>query len=138
MSDKLGRKPTKLTLPYPTVKTKKGVNLLSANIYRNAHFYSLASAKKAYAKICYAVFEDMEIEPFDKPVMIEYKLFFKGKRRRDIDNFWFPVSKFLNDALVEKGILEDDDARHIPYFLLEWGGEADDNYVEVTIKELNG
>ena len=137
MSETAGKKHTKFRLPYPTVTTKKGVNLLSANIYRNAHYYSLSNAKRAYAKICYEEFERVGVTPYNKPVLIEYKLFFKGKRRRDIDNFWFPVSKFLNDAMVEKGILEDDDAKHIPYFLLEWGGESDESYVEVTIKELD-
>jgi len=136
MSETTGRQPTKLRLPYPTVKTKKGTNLLSANIYRNAHYYSLSNAKKAYARICFEEFERVNIEPYDKPVKMEYKLFFKGKRRRDVDNFWFPVSKFLNDALVEKGILVDDDVTRIPYFLLEWGGEAEESYVEVIISEV--
>lgn len=136
MSERTGQKLTELRLPYPEVKTKKGTQLLSANVYRNAHFYSLANAKKAYAEICYAEFERVGIQPFGKPVRFEYELHFKGKRRRDMDNFWFPVSKFLNDALVEKGILEDDDVKHLPECKLNGFIERDDNYVIVTIKEI--
>lgn len=36
------------------------------------------------------------------------ELQFRDKRRRDADNFYFPISKPLGDALVKGGWLEDD------------------------------
>lgn len=64
-----------------------------------------------------------------------YTLYFKSKRKKDLDNYTFPLHKFLMDTLVEGGIIPDDDCSYIPSFSSRFGGYADSNYAEV---QLNG
>jgi len=136
MQEETGVILTELKLPFPLVKTKKSEQKLSANIYRNAHYFALSNAKNAYNKICYEEFERVGLQPFTVPVKVEYKLYFKGVRRRDLDNFWFPVSKFLNDCLVSKGILPDDDIKYLNNYKLEGYLGQEEEYVAVVFKEL--
>ncbi|AIA83179.1 endodeoxyribonuclease [Lauvirus lau218] len=126
----------KLTLPYPTIKKKKSLNLLSLNIYRNAHFFLLSKAKKEYAELCFAEFKKHKLVPLKGQIMLKYTLFFKGKRRRDLDNFFSITSKFFNDALVDYGIIEDDDTKVIPNIEINFGGTGDKNYVQIEILQL--
>lgn len=127
----------KIKLPYPTIKKKNSTNLLSANVYRNAHFFQLNKSKKEYAILCFDMFKQEGLEPIEGTVKIEYTLYFKGKRRRDLDNFGYVVSKYCNDALVEYGILEDDDTKVVTEVNFKFGGYAVENYVEVEIIPQN-
>ena len=94
---------------------KKRTNLFSMNIYRNMHYLSLNKVKRDYPK---------------------YILFFKGKRKKDIDNYTFPIHKFLMDALVEHEVLADDSYDYVKGFTTSFGDDnMEDNYVVI---ELNG
>ena len=61
-------------------------------------------------------------------------LYFKTKHKRDIDNYTFPMHKFLMDALVEGGVIEDDHYDYVTKVTTEFGGIDTDNYVVVEIK----
>ena len=110
---------------------KKRTNLFSMNIYRNMHYQSLNKVKRDYHK---EVEEWVKMLPKFKSLTPKYTLFFKGKRKKDIDNSIFPVHKFLMDALVEGGVIEDDHYNFVTKVTTEFGGLGDDNCVVVEIK----
>ena len=49
-----------------------------------------------------------------KPITIDY-IWYETNKKRDLDNIAFG-KKFINDALVEKGIIENDNYQHIKGF----------------------
>lgn len=49
-----------------------------------------------------------------KPIVIDY-IWYETNKKRDLDNIAFG-KKFINDALVEKGIIENDNYQHIKGF----------------------
>ena len=53
---------------------------------------------------------------------IEYVFFYPDKRLRDIDNSLSVVSKFTGDALVELGILDDDNYKSLKQVIGSFGG----------------
>ena len=60
----------------------------------------------------------------------------KGKRKKDIDNYTFPVHKFLMDALVEHEVIADDSYDYVRGFTTSFGDDdMEDSYVVI---ELNG
>ena len=110
---------------------KKRTNLFSMNVYRNMHYLSLNKVKQDYHK---EVEEWVKALPKFKSLTPKYILFFKGKRKKDIDNYTFPMHKFLMDALVENNIIEDDHYEYVTKITTEFGGLDTDNYVVVEIK----
>ena len=109
---------------------KKRTNLFSMNIYRNMHYLSLNKVKRDYHK---EVEEWVKALPKFKSLTPKYILFFKGKRKKDIDNYTFPLHKFLMDALVEYGIIVDDDYTCVKGFTTEFGGIDEQNFVVVEL-----
>ena len=70
---------------------------------------------------------------FDCPVEVRLKVWLKDRRRRDGDNQYTMVQ----DALVEAGLLEDDDYKHIPKHSVElMGYDKEDPRIEVEIIEI--
>jgi Holliday junction resolvase RusA-like endonuclease len=125
-------KPVTFDIPMPLIKGKGGVQrLLSANLYRNAYFHTLNASKVEYDSVIDNVLSTLK--PFTVPVKMEFKFYFTTKRRRDIDNFLFPVSKYLCDSLTKRGILVDDNMKYYPEVSAQYGGQDEDNHVTVTI-----
>ena len=103
------------------------------NIYRNMHYLSLNKVKRDYHK---EVEEWVKALPKFKSLTPKYILFFKGKRKKDIDNYTFPIHKFLMDALVEQEVIVDDSYDYVRGFTTSFGDDdMEDNYVVI---ELNG
>jgi len=65
------------------------------------------------------------------PVHIIYRWYSKDKRK-DIDNTSFS-KKFLNDGLVQAGILENDGRKHVAGFTDEFYIDKEYPHVEITI-----
>ena len=71
-------------------------------------------------------YQDMKIDKCS----ITYKYYFPTKRKQDVDN---RTPKFLNDGLVESGLLVGDDYNHVNPIVL-WGGyDKDNSRMEVII-----
>lgn len=49
-----------------------------------------------------------QLDPLEAPVRLSYTLVVKDKRRRDLDGMTFIVHKFFADALIEAGLIPDD------------------------------
>ena len=114
-----------LTIP---TKSKKDFRL-NLNIYRNAHHYTLNTAKinyKEYMK------EQIEKLPVFNKVSVNYILYPKTRHKQDISNILCIHDKFFMDALVEFGKLPSDNYDHVPMINYRWG-EIDRNNPRVTI-----
>ena len=123
-------------LPLPTYSKgrgdKKRDNLLSLNVFRNLHFYQKNQVKQSYASKTKWWVESL---PKYHTIVPQYTLYFANNRKKDIDNYTFPIHKFLMDSLVAEGIIEDDNYDYVPGFSARFGGVSDENYV---IVELDG
>jgi len=123
----------KLNLPYFLQVGKKRYPC-NLNTYRNAH-YRLTNAMKKRFK--HEVEDQIrELPPLEK-IQIHYKIYYENKRKFDIDNVMSVISKFAQDAIVETGILPDDNYEHIVKIAGSFGGVDKDNpRVEMWIKEV--
>jgi len=110
---------------------KKREHLVSLNNFFPMHYIQKNNVKRAYHD---TVMEWVLTLPKYKTIQPHYKLYFKTKHKRDLDNYTFTMHKFLMDALVEGGVIEDDHFEIVTKVTTEIGGLDDDNYVVVEIK----
>lgn len=96
-------------------KTKAALNL---NKYRNMHHQSSNNQKKEFKRL---MSPQIKALPKMKKVHIHYIIYPKVKREFDIGNVASIVDKFFSDALVELGILDDDNYKFIPSTSQEFG-----------------
>jgi len=91
--------------------------------------------KKNYKKLIDPILD--EIEPIKGPLKIIYTIYAKNRSKFDIGNVGSVVDKFLCDALVDKGILEEDNIDVIKSVEFVFGGVDKDNpRAEVEILKL--
>lgn len=107
---------------------------LNLNHYRNGDFRVLNNMKIQFKK---------EISPqltFPKlvgPVKIRYVLYPPTHRKLDISNVLSVVDKYFCDALVEAGLLEDDNFNHVPQIEFRFGAVDKENpRAEVFIQPI--
>jgi hypothetical protein len=124
----------KAVLPLPLYSKGRGEdkkwNLLSLNVFRNLHHYSKNKVKQDYADV---VRPWVQTLPKFKTLTPSYKLYFKGNRKKDLDNYTFPAHKFIMDVLVEEGIVEDDNYDYVTKITTEFGGIEEDNCILIEI-----
>ena len=131
----------KLILPLeghmPRRRTVDKKFILNLNVYRNTHYRDLDKAKKAYAELVMGAFYDLGLRGKPKlegPLRFVYTVYPKNKQLFDIANVLSVVQKFTDDALIDLGIIEDDNyeiVREVDYRL----GlvSYDDPHVELII-----
>ena len=120
-------------LSVPVSKNKKFI--LNLNIFRNTNHHVLNKAKINYKAM---MMEQIQKLPRMSQVEIHYRLFPKTKRLTDIGNVIAIHKKFLEDALVEAGKLEDDNYLFVVGSSETFGGVDRENpRVEVVIVEIN-
>lgn len=99
--------------------------------------YKAASMKKqAQNVIGYMVKTQLRGVRFTRPVVIRY-LWIEPSRRRDKDNIAF-AKKFIQDSLVESGVLRNDGWAEIEHFTDDFDVDPKKPRVEVTIEEYEG
>lgn len=122
----------KLPLSVPVSKNKKFI--LNINNYRNAHHHTLNKAKVEYKHL---MTEQIEKLPRLYRILIRYYMYPGSSRRIDTANVCSIHDKFLSDAIVEAGKLEDDNYLFIPGTSYEIGSIDKDNpRVEAVITPL--
>ena len=123
-----------ITLPYFVPVGKKEKNFyVNLNIYRNAHHFTLNSAKIAFKE---AIQNQLDKLPFLNKIKLHYRVFAPSNRKIDTMNVGSIADKFFCDALVEAGKLTDDNYDYLLYNGFEFGGIDKENpRVEVTIEE---
>ena len=122
-------------LPLPTYTKGRGDKkrelMVSLNNFFPMHYIQKNNVKQAYHK---AVKEWVMTLPKYKTIQPNYVIYFNNKRKKDLDNYTFPMHKFLMDALVENKIIEDDNYDYVTKITTEFGGLDTENYVVVEIK----
>lgn len=135
-----------ITLPLTvTLARKRTVDKrisLNLNVYRNAHYHVLDDAKKTLKKI---ITEELTAETekiirgMKPPYCFTYVLYPGTKRLTDLGNVLSIVQKFCDDALVELGLLEDDNYLVLRRVIYDFGEVDRENpRVELIINELEG
>lgn len=100
--------PLHVMLPRKTKADKKIA--LNLNTTRNLHYQVMNQSKVIFKKIVEHILEETNQSnvKFDRPVEISWKIYKPTNRRLDKHNCISVIEKFTMDALVELGILEDD------------------------------
>lgn len=79
---------------------------LNLNQYRNAHFQTLAKAKRVFSE---EIWDQVIGLPLMTRCSLVYVLYPPTKATRDTNNVCTIVDKFFSDVLVQAGRLQDDD-----------------------------
>lgn len=106
-----------IELPLEIWASSKRKFILNLNNYRNTHYQALGVAKKKYKDFIWYTLPDIK---YNNPVRLTYTIY--PKRKCDIANVGSIVDKFACDALVEKGIISDDDFDHVVEVSYRFGG----------------
>ena len=126
----------KFNLPLEIQISKNKKFILNLNNYRNTHYQSLNKSKVNYSEEVKSILGDIQ-ETFNQ-VRLIYTYFPKDKRKRDISNICSIVDKYFCDALVDLGLIPDDNFDHVKEVTYRFG-EIDKNNprVEVVIEPIN-
>ena len=114
-----------------TSKNKKV--LMSLNWYRNSHYGIKDKVKKQYHEIVYEQLRGAR-KPFDKRIGVKYQLWYK-RGDCDLMNVVSVLDKFLLDALVQAGMIKDDNVNKYISCHAEVGGKDSKNPRLVCIIE---
>lgn len=129
----------KLTLPiyiWLPRKTKADKKIsVGLNWYRNAQFFENNAVKAKFKELVGKELLTLgKVQPF-KRVGAVYTFYFA--RKCDTGNFFAVVEKFFLDALVEMGLLPDDNCEHVLTGKYQFGGYDKQNpRVEIEITEV--
>ena len=115
--------------------TKKKTHYLNLNKYKQWHFQENNRLKKLF-KISVAKFI-RQLEPIKGRCKLTYTIYYENNRKFDIDNVGAVVSKFNSDALVELGVLVEDNYDYVVEIVFKYGGiDRDNPRCDVVLEEL--
>lgn len=124
-----------ISVPLSVPVTKRKSFSLNLNIYRNAHYQTLNKAKTVFTD---SVITRLREIPIQAKIALTYTIFFPNNRKADISNIGSIVDKFFSDALVDAGVIPDDNYTYLPVVQFFFGGiDRIDPRVEVTITPVN-
>ena len=116
--------------------------LMALNEYTNAcrgHWAKGNKVKREQTELVAASVTAAKLKPYDGPVEIGVK-WVEGTRKRrqlrDVDNIAFGA-KFILDALVECGVIPDDNPRIVRNVYHHYRYNADDPHVEVVVMDYD-
>lgn len=117
----------------------KGKNLLvNMNWYRNAHHIEQNDIKKIYFDLIEQQFRDKLVNRIlvDIKYEVNYKLYYNNNSC-DMPNITAMMSKFVNDAVQELGLVKNDNVKYLLREVHEVGGQDRlDPRCEIIIKEI--
>ena len=122
-----------IILPIYANTSKKKKVLVSLNWYRNAHYGIKDKIKKEYHEIVYSQLRGLK-QPFQKRIGVKYRLFYK-RGDCDLMNVVSVLDKFLLDALIQAGMIKDDNVNKYISCHAEVGGKDSENPRLVCIIE---
>ena len=123
----------KFILPIYGVTPKSAITV---NWYRNAHHHVSNKAKKNFKSLIKDQLDSFDT--IDGQIKIKYTYYAKRNNKSDLDNFVGTVKKFFQDALVEHGLIEDDNINFIVSNSEYYGGiDKDRPRVEAVITSLD-
>lgn len=125
----------KFISPMKVLASKRKMLRLNLNEYRNTHYRILNNAKINYKEVMKKQIE--KAKRLGKALFV-YTVYPGSKRSFDIGNICCIHEKFFEDAFVELGKLEDDNANFLPLVIYMYGGIDKDNpRVDIEAMELN-
>lgn len=117
-----------------TVNNRGDVESLNLNIYRNLHFRKLSYQKNAFHRKMNPLLLGL---PKLGKVSLHYEIHPKSGGRLDTMNVGSIVDKYFSDALVEAGVILDDDYKNVVFNSFKFGSVCpNDAHVLVTITEI--
>ena len=127
--------PLYYTIKYKTKKDK--TILVNNNFYRNAYYRLLNDIKHFYTDyvISQLINKKVDENQFNKQIEICCVLYYKNQRS-DLDNYSI-LLKFVLDALVKYGYIEDDNISIVKK--IEWivgSKDKEEPRLEIKIKEI--
>lgn len=126
-----------ITVPLVVPISKNKTFSLNLNIYRNAHFRVLHKAKEVFTTVVTPLIKEANI-PMLSHISMRVVIFPGSNRLVDIANIAPIVAKFFDDALVQSGVLPDDNYTYIPFYCHSFGSVDKDNpRAEITIIPLD-
>lgn len=124
-----------IPLPLYVYQSKQKQFALNLNSYRNAHYQILNKVKIRFTNDIKPLLKGIPQQPHIK---LTYVVYLPSNRRADILNIGSVVDKFFSDTLVEAGVLQDDDYKHLSHVEFLFGGVDKVNpRVEAHITPLN-
>lgn len=117
--------PLEVVIPRKTKDDKRVA--LNLNIYRNLHHMTLNQAKIAMKDCVRVALPIMPANVEPPPYRFTYTIFPKTGRALDLGNVGSIVQKFTDDALVELGIIKDDNHKIVSEVMYKFGGVDKDN-----------
>jgi len=129
----------KVPIHLETGVRKKRKHYLNMNIMRNIPFHLNNSLKREMKRLVLPLIPDEYRTAAFARYTLDYELFIPNRLKRDVANICSVIDKFVCDALVEGGVMVDDNYQHLQHITYRYGGYDEDRkgYVLVTIKEVN-
>ncbi len=123
-----------LSIPMPTKKNPKAKFYLNKNSEGNANRYVYDKAKQKLKDIVLCELGDNR-DPIDEPVIIITSIYKKNKTLCDVGNYLI-VEKFATDAIVDFGLLKDDNFNYVKGVFGVWGGFSNESYCLFEVYSL--
>ena len=114
----------KIDLPLRIPVSRSKDFILNINNYRNAHHFTVSTAKRNYTAIVWDLVRNQKVEG---PVQLTYTYFHPTKGKVDISNSCSIIDKFTCDALTLAWVWDDDDAKVVRKVSYVWGGVDKEN-----------
>jgi len=126
----------KMELPLHVMTSPNKKFILNLNQYRNLHYRSLSSAKNKYKQVVLKKLHKRKHKKIvTKPLTLVYDYWHGSARRHDVLNQISIIDKFALDALVEGGLIEDDNTDVVKqYIITDRGIDRDNPRAELRIK----
>jgi len=98
------------TLPCYIKSGKRNIPI-SLNWYRNAHYQTSNNIKRKFKNLIAPQFDGLTT--IDSKIHIKFVYYAAMNNSPDLDNFTSVSKKFFQDAMIELGLLKDDNVNHI-------------------------
>lgn len=114
----------KLELPIYANTTKKKIQLIGLNWYRNTHFQTETQVKKYYHQLIFSSLN--KNDKINGKIKVHYRLYYKNSKS-DLMNVVSVIDKYLLDALQEAKIIENDNVLNYCECHIEVAGQDKNN-----------
>ena len=125
-----------LHVDIPRARKNKRV-FANMNGYKNFPHRLNTAVKDEYKRIIWEQLSDVR-EELNSPIQVTFNLYVNDKERCDLANICPVIEKYIDDAIVEYGLLRDDNVKYLKRIVYEFKG-VDKSFprCEVTYESMN-
>ena len=117
-------------IPLRCPKSSRKYFYFNLNVYRNANHHLLNRVKRWFTE-WFLLLQTKQKCP-EPPLELNYKIWLKKKA--DLTNVGTVVDKFMQDAMVKKRLIKDDNVDIVKKVTFEFGGYAKEGHASLEIK----